>query len=75
MTPGMVAGPRTTVGTPSTKPDSPTVDSITAGSRSITVEWSEPESDGGSDISSYDLRYIKTSELIADLHSYYLPAR
>ena len=53
----------TIVGTPSTKPGSPTVDSITPGSRSITVEWSEPESDGGSDISSYDLRYIKTSDL------------
>ena len=53
----------TTVGTPSTKPDSPTVDSTTAGSRSITVEWSEPASDRGSDISSYDLRYSKTSEL------------
>ena len=53
----------TTVGTPSTKPDRLTVDSITAGSRSITVEWSAPSSDGGSDISSYDLRYIKTSDL------------
>ena len=53
----------TIVGTPSTKPGGPTIDSITAGSRSITVEWSEPESDGGSDISSYDLRYIKTSDL------------
>ena len=53
----------TIVGTPSTKPDILTIDSITAGSKSITVEWSEPESDGGADISSYDLRYIKTSEL------------
>ena len=53
----------TTVGTPSTKPGRLTVDSITAGSRSITVEWSAPSSDGGSDISSYDLRYIKTSDL------------
>ena len=53
----------TTVGTPSTKPGGPTVDPITPGSRSITVEWSEPGSDGGSDISSYDLRYIKTSDL------------
>ena len=53
----------TTVGTPSTKPDSPAVDAITAISRSITVEWSAPSSDGGADISSYDLRYKKTSEL------------
>ena len=53
----------TIVGTPSTKPGILTIDSITAGSKSITVEWSEPESDGGADISSYDLRYIKTSEL------------
>ena len=53
----------TTVGTPSTKPGRLTVDSITAGSRSVTVEWSEPESDGGSDITSYDLRYILTSDL------------
>ena len=53
----------TIIGTPSTKPGSPTVDSITAGSRSITVEWSAPERNGGSDISSFDLRYIKTSDL------------
>ena len=53
----------TIVGTPSTKPGILTIDSITAGSKSITVEWSEPESDGGADISSYDLRYIKTSDL------------
>ena len=53
----------TIVGTPSTKPGSLTIDAITAGSRSITVEWSEPESDGGSDISSYDLRYTKTTDL------------
>ena len=53
----------TIVGTPSTKPGSLTIDAITAGSRSIIVEWSEPASDGGSDVSSYDLRYIKTSEL------------
>ena len=53
----------TIVGTPSTKPGSLTIDSITAGSRSIAVEWSEPASDGGADISSYDLRYIKTSDL------------
>ena len=54
----------TIVGTPSTKPGISTIDSITAGSRSITVEWSAPSSDGGSDISSYDLRYSKTSELL-----------
>ena len=53
----------TIVGTPSTKPGSPTVDSLTAGSRTITVEWSAPESDGGADVSSYDLRYIKISEM------------
>ena len=63
MTPVAGSWSGTTAGTPSTKPGSLTIDSITAGSRSITVEWSEPGSDGGSDISSYDLRYSKTSEL------------
>ena len=48
--------------TPRTTPGAPTIDSVTAGDRSLTVEWSPPLSDGGDEITSYDLRYITTSE-------------
>ena len=48
--------------TPHTTPGAATIDTITGADGSLTVEWSEPASDGGDEITSYDLRYIKTSE-------------
>ena len=51
----------TRVGMPLAVPDAPTIDSVTAGREELTVEWSAPAEDGGSDITSYDVRYIETS--------------
>ena len=43
-----------------TAPGAPTIDSLTIGNESITVAWTAPASNGGSDITSYDLRYISS---------------
>ena len=48
--------------TPRTTPGTPTIDTLTGGDGSLAVEWSEPLSDGGDEITSYDLRYVETSE-------------
>ncbi len=48
--------------TPRTTPGAPTIDAVTGTDGSLTVEWTAPTSDGGDEITSYDLRYIKTSE-------------
>ena len=48
--------------TPRTTPGAPMVDTITGTDGSLAVEWQAPGSDGGDEITSYDLRYIKTSE-------------
>ena len=48
--------------TPRTTPGAPAIDLVTGGHGSLAVEWSEPASDGGDEITSYDLRHIKTSE-------------
>ena len=48
--------------TPRTTPGAPATPTVTGGNGSLTVEWSKPASDGGDDITSYDLRSIKTSE-------------
>ena len=42
-------------------PDAPTIDSVTARSAEFTVVWQAPTT-GSSGITSYDVRYIKTSE-------------
>ena len=39
----------------------PTVTAVTAGTNSLAVTWSAPADDGGSAVTSYDLRYILTS--------------
>ncbi len=41
-----------------TTPAAPAIASLTPGDRAITVVWTAPASNGGSDITSYDLRYI-----------------
>ena len=48
--------------TPRTTPGAPAIGSVTGGHGSLAVEWSEPSIDGGNEITSYDLQYIKTSE-------------
>ena len=48
--------------TPRTTPGTPMVDTITGTGGSLAVEWQAPGSDGGDEITTYDLRYIKTSE-------------
>ena len=40
---------------------SPSIQSITPAADSLAVEWSRPSSDGGSAITTYDLRRIETS--------------
>ena len=46
------------IGTPvSDVPGMPTITDVTPGIRALTVTWSEPESNGGSAITSYDVRH------------------
>ena len=52
----------TRVGTPRTVPGAPTVDSVDGDDGELFVEWNAPSDNGGADVTSYDLRYIKTSE-------------
>ena len=52
----------TRVGTPRTVPGAPTVDSVDGDDGNLFVEWTAPSDNGGADVTSYDLRYIKTSE-------------
>ncbi len=39
-------------------PGAPTITTVSSGDDSLTVLWSAPSSDGGSAITSYDLRYV-----------------
>ena len=41
-----------------TTPAAPAIESLTPSDQAITVVWTAPASNGGSDITSYDLRYI-----------------
>ena len=50
----------TRTGTPLTRPGAPSIDSVTPGDETLAVAWSAPDSDGGRDITSYDLRYIRS---------------
>ncbi|WP_419553815.1 fibronectin type III domain-containing protein [Candidatus Poriferisodalis sp.] len=45
-------------GTPKTVPAAPAVSSVTPGDKELTVAWSAPDDDGGSLVTSYNLRYI-----------------
>ena len=47
---------------PRTTPGASAIALVTGGHGSLAIEWSEPSSDGGNAITSYDLQYIKTSE-------------
>ena len=50
----------TRTGTPLTRPGAPSVDSVIPGDETLAVAWSAPASNGGRDITSYDLRYIRS---------------
>jgi titin len=43
-----------------TLPSAPAIASLTPSDQAITVVWTAPASNGGSDITSYDLRYIRS---------------
>ena len=49
-----------TSATPQTAPDAPTINLITVGDGALAVSWSAPSDAGGSAITSYDLRYIRS---------------
>ena len=42
-------------------PGTPTIGAVTPGTGSLAVSWTAPSSDGGSAVTAYDLRHIKTS--------------
>ena len=46
---------------PPTAPGAPTITSVVPGVQSLTVGWSPPADDGGREVASYDVGYIKTS--------------
>ena len=50
----------TRVGTPRTVPGAPTVDSVDGDDGKLFVEWTAPSDNGGADVTSYDLRYIRS---------------
>ncbi len=41
-------------------PSAPAVNDVTSGSRELTVSWTPPAETGGSAITAYDIRYIRT---------------
>ncbi len=43
------------------RPDAPTVDSVTPGVGDLKVAWNAPSETGSSPVSAYDLRYIQTA--------------
>ena len=47
---------------PLSPPESPTVTSVTSKMGSLTISWAPPSNDGGSDVTAYDLRHIKTDD-------------
>ena len=53
---------QTRSGTPRGAPGAPTIRSVTGDDGKLSVEWNAPSNNGGADITSYDVRYIKTSE-------------
>ena len=59
------AGPWSEVlkGTPTKeKPFAPSIDTVTSRNTELAVAWSAPDVDGGSEITSYDVQHILTSE-------------
>ena len=50
----------TATGTPQTTPGAPTISSTTSGDGTLSISWSDPSSTGGTAITSYDLRHIRS---------------
>ena len=53
---------QTRSGTPRGVPGAPTIGSLDSADGKLEAHWNAPSDNGGADITSYDLRYIKTSE-------------
>ena len=47
-------------GTPRTTPGSPAIDSLGPGDSTLAVEWSAPATNGGAEVTGYDLRFIRS---------------
>ena len=47
-------------------PDAPSITDTTTGSETITVAWAPPGENGGSDIVSYDVRYIRSDSKLKE---------
>ena len=47
---------------PLSPPEAPTIGSVTSEMDSLTILWAAPLSDGGSDITAFDLRHIETDD-------------
>ena len=41
-------------------PSAPSISEVSSGDRRLTVSWTAPDETGGSDLTAYDLRYIRT---------------
>ena len=50
----------TVSGKAATVPSAPYLGYVVAGDGQIRIVWSSPDSDGGADVASYDLRYIRS---------------
>ena len=47
-------------GTPRTTPGAPVIDSLIPGDGALNVGWSDPATDGGAEVTGYDLRFIRS---------------
>ena len=48
-------------GTLQTIPAAPTIDTVTHGDETLTIDWSVPSDTGGDTITSYDVHYIRSA--------------
>ena len=47
-------------GTPRTTPGAPVINSLIPGGGALNVGWSDPATDGGAEVTGYDLRFIRS---------------
>ena len=50
----------TRTGTPRTMPGAPTIDFVDGDDGKLSMEWTAPSDNGGADVTSYDVRYIRS---------------